>query len=458
MMNSLRYRLVIWLVGGMIVCAALAGLATYERVSRAASEFFDYQLAAVAANLPARIVSQPQPADDGDPDNDILIEIRDPAGVLVYPSRPRVALPAGARRGFSTVTLAEEGFRIYTVDQGDRIVEVAQPTRARSHLVANLLLRTMLPFAVLIPAFALFIWFAVGRLLGPLRRAAHAVGDRSPDTLTPLAIEGSPTEIEPLLGALNALLKQLEEAFATQRAFVADAAHELRSPLTALKLQLQLAERAKTEEQRSIALHRLEQRLDRATHLVEQLLTLAREEPDGEPRPATALDLGQLVREVAADFGTFASHRQITLDSEVEGAGPMVWGQRESLRMLLSNLLDNALRYSPEGGVVQVRVGGDPGRPQVRVQDTGPGIPAAERHRVFDRFYRRAGVDSNGTGLGLAIVKTVAERHGCSVELTDAPGPTGLLVLVTFPKRVPAASKSAVTERDDALELATRVT
>lgn len=434
-MNSLRYRLILWLSAGMILCTALGGIATYDRVSRAAGEFFDYQLAAVAANLPARIISQPRPPDDGDPDNDILIEIRDRAGKLIYPMQPDVRLPKVETNGFSTVHLASGGWRIYSVDQGERIVQVAQPMRARSHLVANLLVRTILPFALLIPALAVLIWVTVGRLIGPLRRIATAVGDRSPLALTPLPLDGSPAEIRPLLVALNALLRQLDEALSAQRAFVADAAHELRSPLTALKLQLQLAERAKTEEQRLTAFQKLHQRLDRSSRLVEQLLTLARESPDGEPREFEPVDLGSLAREVASDYSPFATHRHIHFTIAVDDPTPTVLGLRDSLRMMLSNIVDNALRYSPEGGRVELRAAWQGSRPSWSIEDNGPGIPVAERGRVFDRFYRRSGTTASGSGLGLAIVKAVAEQHGCVIELADPGSGAGLIISVCFPEQ-----------------------
>jgi two-component system OmpR family sensor kinase len=447
-MNSLRYRLILWLSAGMILCTALGGLATYDRVSRAAGEFFDFQLAAVAANLPARIISQPRPPDDGDPDNDILIEIRDRAGKLIYPVQPDVRLPKVETNGFSTVHLASGGWRIYSVDQGERIVQVAQPMHARSHLVANLLVRTILPFALLIPALAVLIWVTVGRLIGPIRRIATAVGDRSPLALTPLPVEGSPAEIRPLLVALNALLRQLDEALSAQRAFVADAAHELRSPLTALKLQLQLAERAKTEEQRLAAFQKLHQRLDRSSRLVEQLLTLARESPDGEPREFEPTDLGVLAREVASDYSPLASHRHIHFTIAVDDPAPMVLGLRDSLRMMLSNIVDNALRYSPEGGRVVLRATWQGSQPSWSIEDNGPGIPAAERGRVFDRFYRRSGTAASGSGLGLAIVKAVAEQHRCVIDLSDPEAGPGLIISVCFPEQ-PAELRAAALAAEE---------
>jgi two-component system OmpR family sensor kinase/two-component system sensor histidine kinase QseC len=237
--------------------------------------------------------------------------------------------------------------------------------------------------------------------------------------------------VAPLVQALNALLQRLGRSLDTQRAFVADAAHELRSPLTALKLQLQLLRRAPDEPTRAAAIEGLGEGIDRAARLVEQLLTLARTEPGAPSGQIETIELDELVREAVAATHPLAQARGTTLRFEAE-APVQVRGERAALSALARNLVDNAVRYSPPASTVEVRVRDEGGEAVLEVDDAGPGIPAAERERVFDRFYRRAATPGEGSGLGLAIVRGVAEQHRATVQLADAPV-GGLRVTVRFP-------------------------
>jgi two-component system OmpR family sensor kinase len=252
-----------------------------------------------------------------------------------------------------------------------------------------------------------------------------------------------------LVHALNGLLARLNRALGAQRAFIADAAHELRSPLTAVHLQAQLAERAASDAERAAALAELRAGLERATHLVEQLLTLAREEPGVSERPFAPVNLDELARHVIAEYAPIAAARHVDLGM-VDRNGPdsdaVISGDAAGLRALLSNLVDNAVRYTPAGGRVDVALRREQGDAVLSVRDSGPGIPESERARVFDRFYRlpeagAAGIA--GSGLGLAIVKRVAERHDAAVALGPGlgqPGGEGLGVTVRLPMdRAPAA-------------------
>ena len=241
------------------------------------------------------------------------------------------------------------------------------------------------------------------------------------------------------MASLNALLAQLAQAQATQRAFLADAAHELRSPLTALKLQLQALRRAPDAETREQAIATLGEGIARAQRLVEQLLLLARSEAPPGSSPTEPVDLSALAREVLAAQWPLAQARQQRLSieeapDEADGAapGPLLVGERASLYALLRNLVDNACRYSPDGGTVQLRLGQSEGGAWLQVDDSGPGIAPAERERVFDRFWRRDSGQADGSGLGLAIVRAVAERHRARVVLGDSPL-GGLRVRLDFP-------------------------
>jgi two-component system OmpR family sensor kinase len=263
---------------------------------------------------------------------------------------------------------------------------------------------------------------------------ALALGRRTPDSLDALPQDGLPVEIVPLVQALDDLLARLARALESQKAFVADAAHELRTPLTAVQLQIQLAERAKTDEERQAAFTQLKQGQSRAAHLVQQLLTLARQEPGVAPQPHSAVDLAEVARLVVAEHAPLAAERNIDLGISQEQQA-IVSGDFEALRVMLGNLVDNAIRYTPPGGTVDVASQLRDGTAAMEVSDTGPGIPGEDRERVFDRFYRREINHASGSGLGLAIVKNITDRHRASIVLENRiPGP-GLRASISFPLR-----------------------
>ena len=431
--RPLRQQLLIWLLGGMLASTLVAGGVLYLQVYEEASELFDYQLRQMAVSLPAQLVLPTSPVWGPDPeeDQDIVVQAWAGSGALLYRSSTDFVLPRAARAGFHTVTLKGDTWRVFGMVRHGRYVQVAQPTSVRQELAAGLALRSLLPFGVLIPALALLIWWVVGRALAPLQRVADALHQRAPDAMQALPDVDLPPEIRPLVGALNALLQRLDQAMSAQRAFVADAAHELRTPLAALKLQLQLSERAPDEAQRKVAYTKLHERLDRATHLVQQLLTLARQEP-GEVRPFARVDLRALAQQSVAEHSTLADSRSIDLGVAADAEALAVQGHADSLQILLGNLVNNAIRYTPPGGRVDVNVQRSNGQTVLSVLDTGCGIPVDERARVFDRFYRREGSDVTGSGLGLAIVQNIAAQHGATVELVDNPMDSGLWVRVIF--------------------------
>jgi len=276
----------------------------------------------------------------------------------------------------------------------------------------------------------------VGRSLRPLRRVTADVQQRDVHSLSPIAAADLPQEVAPLIAELNRLLARLADAFDVQRAFVADAAHELRSPLTALKLQLQLLARAPDVAARDEARGKLGAAIERSMHLVEQLLTLARSEADGSRCLVQPLALDEVVRSGMADAHTLAVERGT--DVSLDARPVTIHGDADALRMLARNLVDNAIRYSPANSSVRVRLFAEPaGGATLEVDDSGPGIPQAERGRAFDRFYRRDGSPEGGSGLGLAIVKAIAGRHGAVVTLGESPL-GGLRVTVVFPAVPPA--------------------
>ncbi len=290
----------------------------------------------------------------------------------------------------------------------------------------------LLPLVILVAGLGGLIWTAVGRSLTPLKQVQQEIGQRDAPSLHAIETKGLPEEVAPLVGALNDLLSRLDKAMTSQRRFIADAAHELRTPLTAIKLRTQLMQQGNDPAQWAESLNQLESGVERASHLVDQLLHMARLEPGVQPQTLAHVRLDELAKKVVADFSAQADARQI--DVGITRAEPVaVHGHRDSLRVMMNNLVDNALRYTPCGGRVDVAVWPEDGDQAVlTVSDTGAGIPADERERVFDRFYRLAQADIPGSGLGLAIVRQVVDSNAGQITLADAPS-GGLLVTIRLP-------------------------
>jgi len=434
-MTSIRRRLLVGLLAVVLCAGIIAALGVYLQARREANELFDYQLKQMALSLRDQtfdpLATGSPTVDEG---FDFAIQVWGNDGVRLYYSRPRADLPNRARLGYETVSTPEGLWRVFSLQQRGLVFQVAQPMSVRNELAAAAALRTLAPFLLLLPILGVMIWLTVGRGLRPLEAIAHAVKARTPAALQPLPDSSHPAEIQPLVGALNDLLRRLDRTLGAQRRFVAEAAHELRTPLTALRLQTQLAERAVTPEERAAAFAAAKGGLMRATHLVEQLLTLARQEPDVLEKSFENVDMSELCRRVIAEHMVLAESKSIDLGmSPGESVG--IRGNRDGLQVMLRNIVDNAIRYTPEGGRIDVSAFSGAEGPVVEVVDSGPGIRPAERERVFDRFYRSDTRDVGGTGLGLAIVKNIADSHGARVLLADGPDGKGLAVRVIFPVR-----------------------
>lgn len=432
-MTSVRRTLLAALLLAVVAVTLLGVLATYEVAREQLDDVFDYHLRQIALSLSDRALARAAARRAG-PELDFSIQVWDEDGVRLYLSRPEAPLPPVTELGYSSVDGPGGRWRVYATSTGGQVIQVGQPEKVRGDLAFQAATRTLVPLAILLPVMALLVWQIVGRGLTPLNRLARAAASRTPAALEPFGEDGVPVEALPLVRSLNDLLARLRSAMAAQRAFVADAAHELRTPLAALKLQLQLAERAPEGGARAAAMGELADGLERGTHLVQQLLTLARLDPGAGAAPQAApVALPDLVRQAVADHAHVAEAKRIDLGAARIEDGAVVSGDPAALRTLLANLVDNAIRHTPPGGRVDVSAGITAGAPCLDVVDTGPGIPAAERERVFGRFVRLPGAGEGGSGLGLSIVKAIAERHGAAVTLSDTPG-GGLAVRVSFAK------------------------
>lgn len=428
-MRSIRSTLLAGLLVAVAVAGGLVAFGVYRTAYAEASELFDYQLQQMGIALRDRIFDGGSAIDAAD----FVVQVWRADGAVAFVSSARL-VPVRAPVGLSTVTADGADWRVFRIDAANQIVQVAQPMSLRRDRAANVALRVLLPLIVALPLLAALIWIVVGRGLAPLTALARSVAARGPRALAPLPETSLPDELRPLVGSLNDLLVRLGRALERERAFIGDAAHELRTPLTAVALQLQVLERVPEGPERGAALARLKAGIERSTRLVQQLLELARQDAAAADRPPARLDLAALAREVVTEQAPHAQARGIDLGLDASAAE--LDGDAEGLRAALGNLVDNAVRYTPAGGRIDVRVRTEGGEVVAEVLDTGPGIPAAERERVFDRFHR-GGAGGTGSGLGLAIVREIARRHGATIELLDRNGGTGLRARIRLARAAP---------------------
>ena len=439
--HSLRGRLLWFLLAAITMAAIAQAMIAYRSALSDADQIFDYHMQQMAMSLRSSSTLTNKAADTAaDPENDdLVVQVWTPDGAQVFRSLSRAALPQRAVLGFSNVKANNTTYRIFSVQTSNQTVQVAQDMAVRQRMAGTLALRTVGPIAVMAPVLMLVVWWVVSGSLAPVSRVKRQVAARQADDLSPVSENDLPDEVLPLVHELNLLFGRVRTAFDAQQHFVADAAHELRSPLAALKLQVLSLERAQDEAARGVAISRVTAGIERATRLVEQLLVLARQEGSVNDVRLEPVSLSDLVKRALGDMAGLAQARQIDLGLH-HADEATVDGQPDALIILLRNLVDNAIKYTPSGGIVDIdlrRSAGAtknvPGRVVLSVEDSGPGIPPEERERVFGRFYRVPGSQAGGSGLGLAIIKSIAERHGAVLTLDQSERLGGLKVKVDFP-------------------------
>jgi two-component system sensor histidine kinase QseC len=440
-MNSLRLRLLLLLSLALGLAWAVAAWFTHAEARHQIDALFDAQLAQSAQVLLGttrhELHERSERGDDETPalheyEQKLAFQIWDENTLLMKSSAaPDIALGI-TTSGYSETMISGNPWRVLTRWDGrhEFMIQVAEPLAERESLARHIALKMLLPSLLILPVLALLIWFAVGAGLKPLQRLKQEVRQRTADRLEPVGTGGVPDEVLPLTTALNELFSRLQHAFDSERRFTADAAHELRTPLAALKTQAQVALRATEENERRTALENVLRGVDRATHLLEQLLTLARVDPEAAASGHEPVELRSLAASALADFASLAHDRHIELALE-EGLASIINGNPAQLTVLLRNLLDNAVRYTPAGGSVSVALRDENGI-VLEVRDSGPGIPADERNRVLERFYRVPGSGAEGSGLGLSIATRIVELHGARLILENGPAGTGLVVRVIF--------------------------
>lgn len=435
-MYSIKTRLLAAITIALTLATLCAAAAIYFSVENEINRLLDNSLRQVALayqNVRSQDILRIR-RDFFAQDESMVVQIIDPNTGAKALSRSMDPLPIADQIGFSNVKIGDEIWRLYTTQNSyGQIIEVAQPTFVRSEIALQSAKSVLLPLFFMLVLIALVCQIIIGQGFRALSRTASAIGRRSPSSLTPLSLKGLPAEIEPLVSSLNNLLEQLSDSLKAQKRFASDAAHELRTPLTALTLQIQLAERAKTEEARQKAFGRLKDGIKRATRLVTQLLTMARLDPDNRSQPLLPLDLTALAHSVCDELAPLAAQKNIELKAAADKPAVAI-ANEDALRLLMNNLCDNAMRYTPADGHIEIRTYIRASKAFIEVCDDGPGVPETERERIFERFYRAEGTKTiPGTGLGLAIVRRVAELHGGTPSLDAGLNGKGVCFRISFP-------------------------
>lgn len=431
--RSLRMRLLVFLLAAIVLAGAVQGALAYRGALAEADALFDYHMQqtalALRSGLPVDAQGLGPGLDPEDENHEFIVQVWTNEGLRIFESAVGAALPQIAVLGFTDVQARGGTYRVFSMQTRSQVIQVAQNMAARRDMARSLALRTLAPLAIMAPLLVLAVWWGVSRSLAPVERVRRQLAQRQADDLSPVSDAQLPDEVQPLVSELNLLFERVQRAFTAQQHFVADAAHELRSPLAALRLQLQGLQRAGDDVARAAAIERLSAGIDRATRLVEQLLTLARQEAG--TAATDPVDLRAVAQLALADVAPAAQVRGMDvglLDSDAANLP----GNAEALRMLARNLLDNAIKYTPPGGRVDLQVRAGNGHAVLTVEDSGPGIAPEHRERVMQRFVRETADGAPGSGLGLAIVQAIAQGHGATVQLGASPRLGGLLVTVRF--------------------------
>lgn len=438
-MISIRHYLLKYLISALTLGSLVIAYFIFFHARDEINELYDNNMVDIAATLESQMSAMPfmgkgllGPSQRVklNREEEFLVEVWSKEGESIYRSHEHIHFPLQGERGRFITQHDGKDWRVYALEVPQGIIQVSQPQHARDIFTRQMALQLLIPMIAQIPLIGLFIWLTVGRSLKPLSKISCAIHSRSASSMEPIESEDIPVEVLPMLQALNALLQRLEAALQAQQRFTADAAHELRTPLTALQLQLNLLSRSKNAENREAAIGKLQTGIDRATHLVQQLLTLARLDPEAINRVHKTVSLAEVAKTIVEYQAQQAAVKNIDLGLSISGSSE-VTGDAESLRILIGNLVDNAIRYTPEGGKVDVELYTAEGKVTLDVIDTGIGIPESERGRVFERFYRVNAQQGDGTGLGLSIVSHIARQHEATVEILSASN-AGTLFRVSF--------------------------
>ncbi len=455
MTQSIRLRLVFYIGSLMLLVWGGITAGSIHSARKEVQELFDAQLAQSARVLHALILHEMAEAGvEGENNSAIVMGVSAPGhfyeskisfmvrgndGKAWFMSQqaPDIDITTDTT-GFIDVTADDGKWRVFVMRDKivDFTIEVAQDYHIRQQLITEITRHVYWPFIIVLPLLMLMIWIGAGRSLRPLQAIADEVRHRNPQNLEEIDVAKVPAEVLPLFVSLNTLLSRLKKALSNERGFTSDAAHELRTPLAGIKAQAQVALRASDEKEKDAAIRHIIIGIDNTAHLVRQMLMLARLDPDIPKRRFEQQDLTRILTEVAADVASLAMEKNVDLEVRQVTGDIQIEGQAEALSVLVRNLLDNAVRYTPAGGWVKAGITRVPEGVVLKIMDSGPGIAEEDKDRVFDRFYRGLGTGQTGSGLGLSIVQRVVDLHDAKIEFQTGKGKgKGVTVVVTFPAK-----------------------
>lgn len=454
-LNSLRSQLLFWLLAPLALVAALDVWATY-RIARDTATIVQERMLLGAARVigeqvhleedviqavipPAALELFVSPAPDrvfyrvSGSDGTLLSGYYDMALPPRMPAAEEAVFFDSVQRGRPVHAVGFAQPVLSAPQRGPVLIEVAQTLEGRDELAWEIWGVAVSRHLALLLLVGILLWFGLRRAIRPLLEVRDRMVQRTPGSLVPLELHAVPLELRPLVTAVNDYVARLDLHMSAQRRFIADASHQLRTPLTVLNTQVTYALRRPEPEAREEALLAIHLSVQHSMRLVQQLLAFTMAEAGGGARPAVAVDLDAVLRRVLESLALLAQQRGIDLGYESSGGALRVMGSPQLVHELVANLVDNALRYTPRGGRVTAGVSASADAVVLRVADDGPGIPTAEREKVFERFYRLHDTESDGCGLGLAIVREIASGSGARVELGRPAAGSGLVVTVTFP-------------------------
>ncbi len=449
MIRSIRYFLLVSLLISVTIASAITAIGNYLLDEHVVQPSLDNQLTKLASFID--ILSQSANEDEyvrrtiikdikqamSASKQNFLFQVWDRSGQLLLHSTNEFPELKNTPFGFSDQMLDEKDWRIYTMsDEKMKIkIIVGETYITRTQLADDIARNNAYILLITYPIFGLLVWLIVSLALRSVTRVTGEISNRASTYLAPVNMSQIPVEIEPLVSELNKLFIRLKLAFERNKRFAADAAHELRTPLAALKTQTQVAIKTEDEEDRNLAFSKVVQSVDRCTHVVTQLLTLSRLGEEKALSEAKPVELHKLATEIIAYLVPQALEKNIEIELTSQKEDEIIEGSDAALGILIRNVVDNAIRYTPAQGLVKVELLDTERHVIFRVTDTGPGIPPELRERVFERFFRIPRTQASGSGLGLAIVSQVADLHHASILLNSGPGNQGLQFDIIFPKK-----------------------
>lgn len=442
--NSLRKRL-LWVLLLLIISAWIVTIiVSYLQIRKEVEVLLDTQLTQIGNSLLEIQSKTPQSEPHSISENissyhklhnkKIFFQAwRNNHMLLSSNNAPRTKLTETA--GYANVNIHQTKWRIFTIQNQDTLIEVGENMEIRNKLIQSVVLDMLLPMLIMLPVIASAIWIGIGTGITPLRKLTHAISKCSHNQLSPIDLTNAPQEIIPLAQELNNLLSRLNDAFIRERHFTANASHELRTPLTIIKTQAQVALRSRTPKEKKENLNKIIQGIDRATHMVNQLLTLTRIEPNTASTLYTPLNLYNVISFCIAEYTALASKKEITITLDGD-KNASIKAYKDGLILAVNNLLDNAIRYTPPKGTITINIAQTDNHIILTIQDSGPGIEPQNKEKVFDQFYRIPGTNEEGCGIGLAIVKRVLDLHKAHIHLHSSQNPSGLTIDISFNKNM----------------------